>query len=489
MNVPVVTGAIVDSPSRLKATTGGLTFQRREAVGSSRALRASNRAAVARGLVTRRRRGRAAGSSPRRRSSLGRALASTGFRRLFVAQTVSRWGDTFNAVALVLLVYRLTGSGLKVGATVAFEIAPVLLLGFVAGAVVDRLPRRRVMVVADLGRAAIALALVVWGDRLGIVYAAALGFSAFTVFFKPAAASVVPTLVAAEDLVAANSGLWSAAVISQIVLAPAAGALVAFAGAGPAFGINAASFVLSAALLHRLPIPERPLAPPAQHVADVVEGLRAIRSSRFLSVLAGVQGLAALSAGATSALLVVLAQRHLDVGAGRFGLLLAAIGVGAGSGPLALQRYVSDARRPALLYGPYLLRGLVDLVLAAFSAFAVAAGALVAYGVGTSTGAVTYNSVLQATVPDRLRGRVFSFYDTLWQAARLASIGLGGVLADTFGIRAVYLMGGVVLMAAGAWGWLASPAELGLLASDHNDPYAGRASSPAATAAEDGLPA
>lgn len=407
--------------------------------------------------------------SPRSRSTLRRVLWAARFRRLFIAQTVSRWGDTFNGVALVILVFRLTGSGLRVGATVAFEIAPVLLFGFLAGAVVDRLPRRRIMVAADLGRAAIALALVLWGNRLGVVYAAAFGFSAFTVFFNPAAASIVPALVEPDDLLAANSGLWSAAVISQIVLAPAAGGLVAWAGARPAFAINAASFLVSAALLWGLRVPTRLPAPPTKHLADVAEGLRVVRSSRFLSVLAGVQGLAALSAGATSALLVVLAQQHFHASASRFGVLLGAIGIGAGFGPLLLQRFVSDVRRPGLLYGPYLLRGLVDLILAGFSVFAIGATALVLYGVGTSTGSVTYNSVLQATVPDRLRGRVFAFYDTLWQAGRLASIGIGGVLADALGIRAVYLLGGLLLIAAGAWGWRLSPAELGLVPAAERD--------------------
>jgi predicted MFS family arabinose efflux permease len=165
-----------------------------------------------------------------------------------------------------------------------------------------------------------------------------------------------------------------------------------------------------------------------------------------------VQGLAALSAGATSALLVVLAEEHLDIGAGKFGLLLGAIGVGAGLGPLVLQRFVVDVRRPSLLFGPYLLRGVVDLVLATVSSFGVALGALALYGVGTSTGNVTYNSVLQMTVPDRLRGRVFAFYDVVWQTGRLVSIGLGGVAADRYGITAVYWAGGVLLLAAGALG-------------------------------------
>jgi len=388
--------------------------------------------------------------------SLRATLAVPGFRRLFLAQTVSRWGDTFNAVALVVLVYRLTGSGLEVGATVAFEIAPVLLLGFVAGAVVDRHPRRRVMVAADVGRAALALVLAGLGDNLAVIYAAAFGLSTGTIFFNPAAASILPALVERDQVVGANSALWSAAVISQIALAPLAGALIAFAGTGPAFVVNAGSYLVSAVLVARLPDVGSDGGPPTsgrrRRLADVADGLRTIRHSRLLSTLAGVQALAALSAGATSALLVVLADRHFGAGPGRFGLLLGAIGAGAGLGPLVLRRVLVDPRRPALLFGPHLLRGGVDLTLAASSNFAVALGALVAYGVGTSTGMVTYNSLLQTTVPERLRGRVFAFYDVVWQAARLVSIGIGGVLADAVGIRAVYVLGGALLLGAGVLG-------------------------------------
>lgn len=392
-------------------------------------------------------------------SAVRRVLRSGPFRRFFLARTISQWGDTFNAVALVILVYRLTGSGLKVGATVAFEIAPVLLFGFAAGVLVDRLPRRRVMVVADLARAAIAVTVALFSEHLGVLYAAAFGLSTFGVLFNPAAASVVPALVDDDDVVGANSAIWSAAVTSQIALAPAAGALVAFAGAAPAFAINAASFLISAALLTGLRLDSPAARPPTRRIEDVKEGLGAIRSSRFLSTLAGVQGLAALSAGATSALLVVLAERHLEVGPGSFGILIGAIGVGAGLGPLVLQKLVRDVRRPGWLFGPYLLRGFVDLVLAASTNLVVAAGALAFYGVGTSTGNVTYNSVLQTSVDNRIRGRVFAFYDVVWQTARLASIFAGGFLADAYGIVAVYVIGGVLLLAAGILGFVnAGPA-------------------------------
>ncbi len=99
------------------------------------------------------------------------------------------------------------------------------------------------------------------------------------------------------------------------------------------------------------------------------------------------------------------------------------------------------------------------------------------------------NSVLQTSVPDRLRGRVFSFYDTLWQAARLASIGAGGVLADALGIRAVYLLGGLILVVAGLWGWRTAPHLDGVVTSASPKPREGWIAAPADTPAEEGLPA
>lgn len=192
----------------------------------------------------------------------------------------------------------------------------------------------------------------------------------------------------------------------------------------------------------------------------MIEGLGALRASRLLSGLGIVQALAALSAGATSALLVVLAGRHLHVGAGRFGLLLGAIGVGAGVGPLVLQRFVTDARRPGLLFGPYLLRGRVDMSLATTASFPGALAALAAYGAGTSTGMMSYQTTLQTAVSDRLRGRVFATFDVIWSAGRLISILLGGVLADAAGITAVYFAGAILLFAAAPLGWLTTRASL-----------------------------
>jgi len=340
---------------------------------------------------------------------------------LWAARTVSQWGDAFNTVALALLVFDRTGSGLGVTAVVAAEIVPVLLVAPVAGVVVDRVGPVRVTVSADLVRVVLA---------------------------------ALPALVDEAELVPANSGIWTAAVLSQIVLAPAAGALVVMSGYAPAFLLNAASFAVSALLLARLRLPHLayPGAARQPWPALVRAGFRIITQDRLLRALAIGQLLAAVSAGATSALLVIYAAKHLHLNGRGYGFMLAAIGVGAAIGPLLLSR-VRDPRRPAFVFGPYLLRAAVDTVLATTRAPAAALAALAGYGIGTSTGAVTFNSLLQAAAPPDARGRVFASFDLIWQVGRLGSLALGGVTADRLGISAVYAAGAVLLAVAAIVGW------------------------------------
>lgn len=401
-------------------------------------------------------------SAPSNRGAGLRAVFThPGYRRLWSARTASQAGDVFNTVALSLLVLQLTGSGFGVSAVVLAEILPVLVLAPLAGTLVDRFPRVRLMIGADLLRAGLAGVLPFVAGNTAAVYAVAFGMSVGAVVFNPAASSTLPALVDDKELVAANSGIWTAAVLSQIALAPLAGLLVLTAGPGPAFGINAATFLCSAAILTRLRLPPPDTGPTTATTtavrrgwfADAVVGARIITGDRALRALAAGQLLAALSAGATSALLVVLAAQHLHIGASGYGLLLGAIGVGAAAGPLLLTRHISDPRRPAFVFGPFLLRGMIDLVLATVTALPVALVALAGYGLGTSTGAVTFNSLLQARIPAAARGRVFAAFDLLWQLGRLGSLVLGGVASETLGIQAVYYLGGALLLLAATIGW------------------------------------
>lgn len=261
-------------------------------------------------------------------------LARPGYRRLWAARTVSQWGDVIQFTTVALLALRLTDSGVGVSGAALAEVVPLIALAPLAGPLVDRLPRVKVMVSADLVRMVLAAVLAVFHGQIAVVYAVAFGLSAGSAFFNPAAGSLLPSLVDDDQLVVANSGIWSAAVLSQVVLAPVAGLLAATVGYGAAFGLNAASFAASAALLAGLRSGEAPR--PVAATSMWVQGRQAlgyVAADRLLRALAVAQALAALSAGATSALLVVLVRRHLHASTTGYGLAVAAIGVGAFVGP------------------------------------------------------------------------------------------------------------------------------------------------------------
>lgn len=243
------------------------------------------------------------------------------------------------------------------------------------------------------------------------------------------------------------------AVLAQIILAPTAGAVIAAVGVSAAFGVNAASYVVSALLLVGLRAGRTRQTSDRSGWSAVFAGVSAVRAVPLLRRLAAVQILASLSAGATSGLLVVLAADNLDLGPSGFGILLAAIGGGASLGPTLFRTRIQPGDR-RWLFGPFAVRGAVDLALGATTSPIVAGVGLGAYGMSTSTGMVAYQATLQTAVPADVRGRAFALYDVLWNAARLVSLGLGGLLADAIGIRAVYIVGGLLLLAAAGVGFL-----------------------------------
>lgn len=384
-----------------------------------------------------------------RRPGLSAVFAVPGYRRFWAARTISQAGDVAQFTTLALLVLHLTGSGTGVSGAVLAEIAAVLLVAPLAGPIVDRLPRIPVMLAADAGRLLLAAGLAVWHSDLATVYAVAFGLSAGAVFFNPAAGSLLPTLVPAEDLVAANSGIWSTAVLVQVLLAPAAGLLAATAGYGWAFAANAVSFGLSAVLLRGLGNRQTPQ--PVQHGtmwSQTRQAWRLLGQDRLLRAVATAQALAALSAGATSALLVLLAADRLHAGGAGYGLLLAAIGLGAATGPLLLTRLPTRSQGPKLIFAAFGLRGLVDLTLATVTVLPAALAALLLYGLGTSSGNVTFATTIQTHVRPETRGRIFSAFDLIWHTLRLVSLLAGGILADTLGVQVVYYLGGLLLLGA-----------------------------------------
>lgn len=376
---------------------------------------------------------------------------------LWLGQLVSNFGDTLHYIALVVLVYQLTGQGVAVAILAAAEIVPALLLGPVAGVVIDRFSRKGVLIGADLARAALVFSLL-WPQGAWHAYLVAAGLAAGNAFFNPTVQAVIPALTTEDQRLAANSVAWSTGRLVQILASAAAGGLIAILGTRAAFGLNTVTFLISALFVAQLRIPanagrvEEEPGGFRRFFADAREGLRFARHDRFVSRLLLVQSLASLAVGATGAMLVVLAEEHLRLPPAGFAWLIGAIGVGALVGPLIPNALAADYRDARWLFVPYVIRGIGDLLLAVVTALPLALLILFVYGLNTSTGMVVFNSTVQGAVPDAVRGRVFALLDVSWNAMRLLSLALGGLVVDRFGIRPLFWGGGALLAFAGLLG-------------------------------------
>jgi len=398
----------------------------------------------------------------RRIGRVGAAYAgvvrSRAYFPLWLGQLLSNFGDTLHYIALVVLVFRLSGQGLAVAGVVAAEVVPVLLLGPVAGVIIDRFSRKSVLIGADLFRALLVASLI-WPQGVWHAYLVAAGLAAGNTFFNPAVQAVIPVLTTEDQRLAANSVAWSTGRLVQILAAAVVGGLIALIGTGPAFALNAASFVASALLIATLAIPAHAGQVGAgtkmglrRYFQDARDGLTFARRDRFVSRLLLVQALASFAVGATGALLVVLAEQHLRLTPAGFAWLIGAIGVGALLGPLIPNTLARDYRDARWLFVPYIIRGVGDVLIAVVTPLPVALVILFVYGLNTSTGMVVFSSTVQGAVPDKVRGRVFTLLDVTWNIMRLLSLALGGVLVDVWGIAPVYWLGGTLLALAGALG-------------------------------------
>ena len=146
----------------------------------------------------------------------GNVMRSRTYFPLWLGQLLSNFGDTLHYIALVVLVFRLSGQGLAVAGVVAAEAVPVLLLGPVAGVIIDRFSRKGVLIGADLCRAALVASLV-WPQGVWHAYLVAAGLAAGNAFFNPAFQSVIPVLTTEDQRLAANAVAWSTGRLVQIL--------------------------------------------------------------------------------------------------------------------------------------------------------------------------------------------------------------------------------------------------------------------------------
>jgi MFS family permease len=343
------------------------------------------------------------------------------FRLLYIGQTISQLGDWFNAVAVYALLLDLTGSATAVAWMMIVQFLPVAIFGPLAGVIVDRVNRRRLMIATDLVRGGLifTLLLIRRPDQVWIAYvvmAVAVGAQAF---FEPARTATIPNVTAPEDLLAANalsSATWSA----MLALGASIGGLVtALAGRNVAFVVNALSFFASAFFIARTRYDATPAPAPKPEgwlaltgISDLIEGVRYVRQRSHVAALMFVKAGWGL-AGGVLLLLTIFGQRVFPLAGGSaagIGVLYAARGVGAGLGPIALRWIIGQQpQRLRRTIGPaYFMVGVFYIALAWAPSLWVAALCVLCAHFGGSILWVFSTVLLQMEVPDRFRGRVFA---------------------------------------------------------------------------------
>lgn len=360
------------------------------------------------------------------------------FRLLLGAQGISVLGDRMVTVALAFAVLEIGGSTSEVGLVLAAATLPLVGSVLIGGVVGDRVPRKRLMVVADLVRVATQgtmAALLVAGVAEVWSLALLAGLTGVaTGFFNPASTAVLPEVVPAAALQPANALRSTAASAAEILGPLTAGLLVAGVGAGWAIAADAATFAVSAACLAFLRLPQRAAREASSFIADLREGWVAFRSRRWLWSVLVYFALANMLWASWNALGPVVAERDLG-GADAWGLIGAAVGVGALVGSVAATRI--DPARPLLVVALMeLLFGLPLGFLAAGAPVALMVGAALCSGFALMVGTSVWLSALQRHVPGESLSRVSSYDWFVSFAFFPLGLALWGPIAAAIGLTA-----------------------------------------------------
>jgi MFS family permease len=398
---------------------------------------------------------------PTRRHSLWR---SRDFRLLWAGQSVSELGSQITVLAIPLVaIDGLHAGPLAIGTLTAMSTLPFLLVGLPAGAWVDRLRRRPVLIAADVGRA-IVLATIpaAWALSaltLAQLYVVALVSGVLTVFFDVAYQSYLPVLVARDRLVEGNGKLAATQSGAQVAGPAAAGALVGAVGAAWAVLADAATFVVSFVSLIAIRAPEE--APVRRKGddgstlrAEIAEGLRFVWHEPRIRSVAGATGTSNFFSTMAAAVILLFLRREIHLTAGHIGVLL---GLGSTGGVLGAVLAGRLAARIGV--GPTILSTIAVAGLGALAYPLVTAASadvlVVAGGLLSSAGAVAYNinqvSLRQALCPLPLQGRMnASVRFLVWGTMPLGGLA-GGLVGSTLGLRPALWAAGIGEMTAFLW--------------------------------------
>jgi MFS family permease len=366
------------------------------------------------------------------------------FRWLWLGQIVSLLGDWFNLIASASLVAELTESGLAVGALfVVRMLAPFFVSPF-AGVAADHYSRKRLLILADLGRAVTVLGFLLVRDprHVWLLYTLTIIQLAISGFFFPARTAILPDIVSQDELGTANalsSATWSV----MLAFGAALGGIAAGGwGIYPAFIIDALTFIISAALIWQIVYTSAPALAGSggalsAALRQYVEGLRYLGQHKdILAISLHKAAFALIASGPLQVLQVVLAEQIFVIGEGggtSLGLMYAVAGVGTGIGPILARRFTGDRDQPLriALALSYAISVLGLAIIAPLSGFGWVLVGTLLRAAGGGIGWVFSTQLLLQLVPNRVRGRVFSTEFAVFTLMNAIGSAVGGWALDT----------------------------------------------------------
>jgi MFS family permease len=401
---------------------------------------------------------------PTRRTSYAEILRHRNFTLVFIGQTVSQAGNGAYQVALGWAVYATTGSSADMGAVLAANAVPQILLFLFGGVLGDRLSRRTVILVADAaaGIVTTALALLAAGSGLtfGILLAGSALLGITAALYGPAYGVIIPDVLPTDQVLHGNALLGASTNLARVCGPVLAGVFYALGGASVAFGFDAATFVVSTLCMAATAVPPARAVYKGTMRGDIQEGLAYAVRHRWLQLVMAVGLVANVLCVAPLFVLLPAIVRHAHGGPGGLGLVTAAqMGMAVASALLIpkLRPFGESGVGLAILAGALGI-GVVVVGLGHSLAILLVGMAVVGIGFGFN---VVESTLLQVLVPRNLLSRVYS----LMLAASFALLPVGyavsGILAQKVGLTAVMCCGGTVLIVVSVWATF-SPSLRGL---------------------------
>lgn len=382
---------------------------------------------------------------------------------LWWGQFISVWGDACfqGAIPLVIKHMDIEDKGQALGLVLAFGTLPFLLLSVPLGALVDRVPRKGLLIGSDLARAGTALAIAGWlvvsPDTLGLGWLCALAFllASFSTVFLPARDALIPEIVGEGDLFRANALVQTSGQLGPVIGWVVAGVIVASLGRAHLFTLDAISYLVSAALLGLLVI-TRPLASPLAHppyLRDLAAGLADVwraRPVRALLLMTFSNNLFIMGpALVASAHLINTEWALTDTHYVAFECAFA-VGMLAGTGAaLWLKRRV---RVVVILLGALLWDGVTYAAFSTLESYPPAVVLIALHAIGVPLITVSRTALVQRLVPARYLGRTFALVGLTVTGATALSLSLTGILVDRWGAMPLFLAAGVGGTLTGLWG-------------------------------------